>query len=652
MDENIKIIVKSIVYCPYKDCLNFNNPGVNIRVLSFKQGRFLCKVCKRTFKFEIENLIYIKENNINIEEIDGLKKFLTYLLEKIKKENKLEHLWLKLINSKDPIIQRTLDFINELTNDLYDEYNKYLKEKYNNKKKVSETFKIWCILNNIKSLKQLPKCKECNKNIVRFENINVGFHQYCKFCARSAKGKKEKQIKTFKEKYGVDWITQNKNVKEKIKCSFQRKYGGYTLESEELKKKVIKSICEKYNVNSIKDFINNITIPKRKITIIEKYNRENTKQINIKNYKNYYNKEFIIKNFQLPDETFDYDKISEYFGISLSTAKKHIKRLGLYKRIYRVSSIENAIYGFLINELNLNNSNILRNSRLPLSGRYEVDLCILDENNNFKLGIEVDGILWHSLGKFPNKSEEYIKRHRQEKKLIALSKGFNLIFIQDIHWDDPIKNEIWKSILRIKLGKASEKYYARNLEIIEIEPKYLEEFFEENHLDGYTYGAKVGICLVDPNNFEIISAMILGKPRYRKDIEWEIFRFATKLNTICIGGLSKILKYFEKKYNPKSIITYADLSVSDGKSYEKIGFVREKFVEPSGVAIKIKVINNLYFEIVDEIPLITFKYKNWKEILKNKLEKFNSKLNLIDNLINNDYYIYFRPGSISFVKYF
>ena len=29
MDENMKIIVKSIVYCPYKDCLNFNNPGVN-----------------------------------------------------------------------------------------------------------------------------------------------------------------------------------------------------------------------------------------------------------------------------------------------------------------------------------------------------------------------------------------------------------------------------------------------------------------------------------------------------------------------------------------------------------------------------------------------------------------------------------------------
>ena len=46
------------------------------------------------------------------------------------------------------------------------------------------------------------------------------------------------------------------------------------------------------------------------------------------------------------------------------------------------------------------------------------------------------------------------------------------------------------------------------------------------------------------------------KPRYNKNYEYELIRYAASKHVI--GGASKLLKYFERNYKPKSIITYAD----------------------------------------------------------------------------------------------
>ena len=48
--------------------------------------------------------------------------------------------------------------------------------------------------------------------------------------------------------------------------------------------------------------------------------------------------------------------------------------------------------------------------------------------------------------------------------------------------------------------------------------------------------------------------------------------FCNKRNVNVVGAASKLLKYFIKKYNPESIISYADRRISDGNLYEKIGF--------------------------------------------------------------------------------
>jgi hypothetical protein len=48
-----------------------------------------------------------------------------------------------------------------------------------------------------------------------------------------------------------------------------------------------------------------------------------------------------------------------------------------------------------------------------------------------------------------------------------------------------------------------------------------------------------------------------------------------------IGGFTKLLRYFIKKYNPIKITTYADFSISNGNVYLKNGFSFIKNTNPN-----------------------------------------------------------------------
>ena len=698
-----KDTVKSIVYCPYEDCINYKEKGKNIKILSLKNNRFQCKVCQRTFKFEIKYHTFISENNLDLNKrYDDLKTFVKYLIDEYTKNGKLENLMPKLKHSKDPLIRETYEHIVDITNNVYEKYVLYIKKKYSTKNKIPETVRLWMVLNDIKSINNFPKCEECGENILVFKGLNKGFGNLCKFCVGRSKKRISKVKQTCIERYGYDHHLKNKDILRKQQKTLSNKYGGIGFQSPIIKEKFMITIKERYGANSYSELrkTNNDKIKKTNIkrygvecplnlpdkidalreilrlnglnvkhklkrkygvenpsqlpkvkekkvkNCLLKYGVENPNQINIKNYEKYHDREFIKNNFISDDGIILYDEMCKYFGIRMITAHRQLKKLGLYKRVFGISKFEKDVEKFIVDEIGIPSKDIICNDRSLLGNKYEIDLLI----PKLKIGIECDGIFWHSYSKKSKHPLNYYKTNVEQKKKIGLSKGVNILFVQEIHWKDKFKCEIIKSILRTKLGKCKYKQHARKLHLIEVEASDLYDFFNENHLDGYAYGSSIAICLVNDDS-EIISAMLLGKPRYRDDIEWEIFRFATKRNTICNGAFSKMLKYFTDKYKPRSILTYADLSIFDGKTYKKTGFLMEGFIEPAGVAVKINILNNDCFEIEDEIPLITFKYKSWKEVLKNKLELFNSDDGLISNLIQNNYHIYFRPGSISFVKY-
>ena len=62
------------------------------------------------------------------------------------------------------------------------------------------------------------------------------------------------------------------------------------------------------------------------------------------------------------------------------------------------------------------------------------------------------------------------------------------------------------------------------------------------------------------------------------DSSWNLSRFCNKIDTNVVGGSSKLLSYFIKKYNPHRIISYADNNWSNGKLYSILNF--KKICDP------------------------------------------------------------------------
>jgi very-short-patch-repair endonuclease len=193
----------------------------------------------------------------------------------------------------------------------------------------------------------------------------------------------------------------------------------------------------------------------------------------------------------------------------------------------------------------------------------DVEIDFIFENSG--VGVELNGSYWHS----DAKKNLY---HLQKKKLFFLDRGINVLFFYDF-WIFQ-KTDLVTSMIKAKLGLFDKVFYARKGTIREIDYDQASEFFEENHISGgkvpfsYSFGFFVGDKLV--------SVAAFSKPRYRKEYEYELIRFANKKHTTTIGFLGKVLSVFK----PKSLVSYADLMFSDGRVYERLGFKKLSITQP------------------------------------------------------------------------
>lgn len=225
-----------------------------------------------------------------------------------------------------------------------------------------------------------------------------------------------------------------------------------------------------------------------------------------------------------------------------------------------------------------------------LNGR-EIDIYI----PSLKLGIEYDGLRWHS--EIFNKDTNYhlLKTEECERQ------GIRLIHIFEDEWQ--YKRDIVKSRLLNLIGKTPNKIYARKCIIKEVDRYTASKFLDENHIQGncnssYRYGLYY--------NDELVSIMTFGKLRKNlgstdKDGYYELLRFCNKSNTTVIGGASKLFKHFLKEKKPTNVISYADRRWSNGNLYEKLGFTLNHKSKPS------------YFYVVNDKRENRFKYR--KDVL-------------------------------------
>lgn len=208
------------------------------------------------------------------------------------------------------------------------------------------------------------------------------------------------------------------------------------------------------------------------------------------------------------------------------------------------------------------------NDRYILGGK-ELDIVLPD----LGLAIEVNGCYYHSEEKRPDKKYHLNKTEQVE------AFGYRLIHIYDYdinNYFDKVKSRL-ASILGF-----STKIYARKCKILEI--RYPKAFLQENHFQGAGSPTSVnlGLFLKD----ELVAAMTFSKPRYTNKYQYELIRFCSLQGVTVVGGASKLLKYFERKYSPTSIISYAKRDWSDGSLYYKLGFTFSHYSDPGYFYVK------------------------------------------------------------------
>lgn len=469
-------------------------------------------------------------------------------------------------------------------------------------------------------------CKVCGRP-TKFRNFKSGYPIYCSSkCSNSDPDKKEtcrqtvinrygvenvskssvvkdRICNTFKEKYGVEWVGQSKEVQAKQKATCIEKYGVPTpFQMDDFQEKSIQTCRKKYGT----DYAAQSQEVKSKTTAsyIDKtgftnpsYNPDVIDKRRETNFKNFDGKWFTQTDemIQSNHELF----LNRHKNIIGETDSTYIvscednkctlcegKTFEIDKNVFVQRSSQSAVICPiklpLMGNASLAESELLDYIKSIYDGEIEtgdrsiispleLDIVIPDKH----IAIEFNGVFWHS-----DFNPRMCKTYHRDKSLKCIDKGYQLLHIWEDDWYN--RKDIIKDYIKSKLGLCSKRIYARKCHIREIDAHTARLFVNSNHIQGYSNAAyKIGLFYDDV----LVSVMLVGKLRDMmgskpKEGHYEIYRVVSREDTEVVGGFSKMLKYFERTYNPECIITYGDLCYTLGNVYLKCGFTDEGLSSP------------------------------------------------------------------------
>jgi hypothetical protein len=252
-------------------------------------------------------------------------------------------------------------------------------------------------------------------------------------------------------------------------------------------------------------------------------------------------------------------------------------------------------------------------------GPYEIDIFIPKLN----IGVEYNGLYYHSFNSIESKDQKF---YHYNKTFFAINKGIQLLQVFEDEWI--YKKDIVKSIINSKLNKNN-KIYARNCSVVDVNSKEFFDFCDLNHIQG-SLNSRIKLGLIYNN--ELICVM--GFNVHNKYC-YECTRFCNKLNFNVIGGASKLFKHFVKRFNPESVLTYADRRYSNGNLYVKLGFDLVGITNPG------------YFYVKGNKKYSRNKFQKHK--LEKVLSKYNKNNSEAINMFNNGYRRLWDSGHYKFV---
>lgn len=478
--------------------------------------------------------------------------------------------------------------------------NKDLKEKiidYTSWMSIDTPLKIRCLAINKNFTKEtFPKCIVCDSHVTYDKAYNNKFSKYCgPICSRKHKHRLNND--TYEKLNDKEWLY---NQRIKLKKSYEEIASELNCSINPVKK-----ACIQYNIPMVK---HNNSEP---MILLKLQDKNWLEQIHCKEKKTT-------------------EQIAEMIGSSKATVSRWLNYHNIetnepnsYPRKFNKISNQHQQLIEYIRSI-VGNDNLLINDRTVLNGK-EVDLYIPSK----KLAIEYNGVFYHTFR--PEQSKPSLRKDRNYHLIKTIECQKNDIRLIHIYSDDWIyKNNIWKSILSNILANEQSKFYARKLSINIPSKTEKKLFLNENHLQG---DDKSNIWFGLYENTELISLMTFCKSRYNKNYTWELSRYCVKLNTICVGGFSKLLKHFQMQYKG-DIISYADYSRSQGDVYIKNGF---KFIKRN----------------IPSYAYVDFS-KNEKRMHRSNFTK--NKLNIPDDITEkqymeeNGYKRIYDCGTLVFVK--
>ena len=371
---------------------------------------------------------------------------------------------------------------------------------------------------------------------------------------KSTSQKKDTRKKTIKEKYGVEYLLQNEEIKKKKEETCLLKWG----DTQPLRSSV-------YKEKKIKDF--------------GFYYQQ---QKNVSNYE-IWKEDSVFVDF-LKNNNMDTFEIAKFFNVDPSVVRSRVVKLNvqvLVKQLGGKSKYEDEIVEILIKECGIKKEQIKRHVRHGIfTDTREVDIYIPD----CKFGIEFNGNYWHCDLQLKYQDHGGRSRTHQQKSLDAEKSGVFIFNIFEYEWlNSDNKEKIVKRIKHILKKDYNHKIPAKKCIIKKISIEEKKEFLNQNHTQGNDR-SKIALGLFYNN--ELIACMTFVSPKIKK-YTWELSRFCCKKEYTIQGAASKIFKYFLTNFclDNATIVSYNDIGKTTGRIYALLGFRLQSINPPNYIWI-------------------------------------------------------------------
>lgn len=247
---------------------------------------------------------------------------------------------------------------------------------------------------------------------------------------------------------------------------------------------------------------------------------------------------------------------------------------------------------------------------------YEID--IYEEQT--KIGIEYDGMVWHSV-------HFNTKYNLLEKTRLCGKNGVKLIHILENQWVYKKRIVISKLSRLFKIKDFYKEVTNENFLIRKDIPKnQIETFITENSLFDVKQ-TKFNLCLMNKKH-EIYACLSLKKYK----AQWKIVSYTENINYLIENSFEMLLAYFQNNYEYQSITVNVNrLWITDIEKYVKSGFKFVRNIKPqryfiNGAHKMLKTVDNTqkYYEFYDCGYVVL------------KLESNNIEDKMTDYIIDND----------------